>query len=275
MREWKRCYNGSWNSTLTMWNVHLLAGNIKCERMFFRNLPMISTCFSNFCLLSPLLLWCDCCLPLLSGVPFLPAQPWGSVFSLVILPMLLKPLRPHRAHIKHTLFILLGQSAAFHIPPYVLPPNTCSLLSVTLLLSSLSSALQQRLLEDLSLMLWEAAGKVPGVLIPFSFSSTAWLQKILPAKPQVTTAFMCTLQHPSPSVIPSLQMKALASLSGTVSVSILAQLLSSFFLTTAGITTVLLWLRVIATVWISSRPLQLSLCPKGVYISQADLEWKL
>lgn len=80
MREWKRCYNGSWNSTLTMWNVHLLAGNIKCERMFFRNLPMISTCFSNICLLSPLLLGRDCCLPLLSGVPLLPAQPRGSVF---------------------------------------------------------------------------------------------------------------------------------------------------------------------------------------------------
>ena len=189
--------------------------------------------------------------------------------------MVLKPLRPHRVHIKHTLFILLGQSAAFHIPPYARPPKSSPLLSVTLSLSSPLSALQQCLLEDLSLMVWEAAGKITGVSIPFSSSSTAWLQEILPAKPQVTTVFMCTLQHPSPSVIPSLQMKALASLAGTMSVSTLAQLLSFLFLTTGGITTVLLWLRVISVVWISSRPLQMSFCPRGVYISQADLEWKL
>lgn len=275
MTEWKRCYNGSWNSTLTMWNVRLLAGNTKCERMFFRNLLTISTCFSNFCLLSSSLLWCDYYLSSLSGVPFLPAWPWGSVFSLLILPMLLKPLRPHRAHIKHTLFILLGESPTFHIPPYALPPKTCSLLSVMLSLSSPLSALQQCLLEDLSLVVWEAAGKITGVLVPFSFSSTVWLQEILPTEPQVTTVFMSTLQHPSPPVIPSLQMKALASLAGTTMSVSLAQLLSFFFLTTAGITTVLLWLRVISTVWVSSRPLQMSLCPRGVYVSQADLEWKL
>lgn len=98
--------------------------------MFFRNLPVISTCFFNFCLLSPLLLWCDCSLPLLSGAPSLPAWPWGSGFYLVILPMLLMPLGPYRTHIKHTFFILLGQAAAFHIPPCALPPQTCPLLSV-------------------------------------------------------------------------------------------------------------------------------------------------
>lgn len=231
--------------------------------MFFRNLPVISTCFSNFCLLSPLLLWCDCSLPLLSGAPSLPAWPWDSVFYLVILPMLLTPLGLYRTHIKHTFFILLGQAAAFHIPPCALPPQTCPLLSVTLSLPSPLSALQQRLLEDLSLMVWEAVGNVTGVLIPFSSSSTAWLQEILPTKPQVTTVFMRALQHPPPSVIPSLQMKVLASLADTMSVSTLAQLLSSFFLTAAGITTVLLWLRAISSVWISCRSLQMSLCPKG------------
>lgn len=78
-RVWKRCQNGSWNSTWTMWSMCLLAGKIKWERMF-RNLPKSSACFSNFCLLPPLVLPCGCCLSLLAGVPLLPAWSWLCFF---------------------------------------------------------------------------------------------------------------------------------------------------------------------------------------------------
>lgn len=104
-------------------------------------------------------------------------------------------------------------------------------------------------------------------------SSSSWLQENLPAKPQVTTALMSTL-HPSP-IIRFLQMQVWVSLAGPMSLPTLAQLSSFFFLITAGITTVLLWLGLIPAVQVSSRPLQMSLCPKEVYISQADLEWQL
>lgn len=53
-------------------------------------------------------------------------------------------------------------------------------------LSSPLFALQQYLLDNLPLMVWEAAGKITGVLVPFSSSSTACLHEILPAKVQVT-----------------------------------------------------------------------------------------
>lgn len=60
-REWKRCYNGSWDTALTVWNVCLLAGNIKRGRTH------------HLRLLSPLPQWCD-------SVLLFPAWCWGSVF---------------------------------------------------------------------------------------------------------------------------------------------------------------------------------------------------
>lgn len=63
-REWKRCYKGSWDSALTVWNVCLLAGNIKRGRIH------------HLRLLSALLQWCDSV-----WSPFLPSLALGLYFS--------------------------------------------------------------------------------------------------------------------------------------------------------------------------------------------------
>lgn len=121
----------------------LLAGKIKWERMC-RNLPMISACFSHFSPFSAVM-WL---LSVPAGwSPFPPNLLLGlGFFSLVILPTPSKLLEHHRAHIKHSLLILLGKSAASNIPPCALLPPVCPLPSVTLSLSSPLSALQHSLL---------------------------------------------------------------------------------------------------------------------------------
>lgn len=136
---------------------------------------MISACFSSFCLLSSSGLCCGCCLSLLSGVPFLPACSWGWVFSLVILPVPPKPLEHHRAHIRHSLFILLGRSA-FTIPPCALPAPVCPLCPVTL--SSLCLPFSKDCWKVLQCSERQHHGSC-------DFLSAVWLLEMLPAEPQV------------------------------------------------------------------------------------------
>lgn len=146
---------------------------------------------------------------------FLPAPPFGAAmwllsvpagwgpsppslvlalfFSLVIPPMLPKPLEHHRAHIKHTLFILLGQSAAFHIPPYALSPQICPLPSATLSLSSPSAKSAGKFFWNGLRGCWQDHTSFD----PFFFLLCSLAAGNLACKAPGNHSLVCTLQHPS------------------------------------------------------------------------------
>lgn len=225
-----------------MWSICLLAGKIKWEK----NVQKPS--HDLFLLLQ-----------------FLPALLFSAAMWLLSVPAVCSPSPPSLV-----LGFLSSDSphatktswTPWSIPPDALPPPVYPLCSVTLSLSSPLFALQPSLLEGSSGIVWEAAGKITGVLVPFSSCSAVWLQEILPAKLQVTTVlcvfstllfwdrFLWSVQ-PAPSQCPPQH---------------------SFW-------TFPFWL-----LWAPPHPagtqggvdiVYMSLCTKGVFISLADLEGKL